>query len=90
MIAGGEVSLAAEPVFHGGLQARERDAVSALEQPVGDGEGVVEDGLVGEVTHGKIVDPAQRAGMTAAFGIKALDGELAREHGFNVRHGGER
>ena len=89
MIIGSEVSFAAEPIFHGCLQSIEGNTVSTLEQPVGDGKGVVKDGVVGEVAHGKVVDPAKRAGMTAAFGIEALDGKLAREHGFTVRHYGE-
>ena len=90
MIIGAEVSLAAEPIVHGYLQSIEGNTVSTLEQPVGNRESVVKGGVVGEIAHGKVVDPAKGAGMTPAFGIEALDGELAREHGFTVRHCGER
>ncbi len=62
VFVGLEVAFAAEPVFHGEVEAVEGDAVARFEEAVGDGEGVVEDGVVGEVAHGEVVDPVQRAG----------------------------
>jgi len=75
-----KVAFAAEPVFHGNLQAVERDAVAGFEEAVGDGEGVVKDGVVGEVAHGEVVDLVDGAGVGLAGGVDALDGETADEH----------
>jgi hypothetical protein len=70
----------AEPVLHGGGEAVQRDAVAGFEQAVGDGEGVVEDGVVGEVSHGEVIDVRDGAGVGDAGGVDAFDGELAQKH----------
>jgi len=87
MLVGFEIAFAAKPVFHGGLEAVEGDAVSGFEQPVGCGEGVVKDGIVGEVAHGEVVDLADGAGVRHAGGVDALDGDAAGEHGFTLIYG---
>jgi len=66
MLSGPDVIFAAKPVLHAGLQAIEWNAISGLEQTIGDGKRVVEDGVVGEVAHGKVVDPADGAKMRRA------------------------
>ena len=75
-----EIALAAEPVFHGGLEAVQGDAVPCFEEAVGGGEGVVKDGVVGEVAHGEVIDPVDGAGVMPALAIDSFDGQLAREH----------
>jgi hypothetical protein len=83
-LAGLEVAFAAKPVVHGSVEAVDGDAMAGFEQAVGDGEGVVEDGVGSEVAHGKAVDVAQRAGMALARRVDALDGQAAGEHGNRV------
>lgn len=87
MFSGFEVAFAAKPVFHGGLEAVEGDVVAGFEQAIGDGEGVVKDGVVGEVAHGKIVDPVERAGSFGTVGGEAMDGNFAHEHASTLVHG---
>ncbi len=76
-----EVGFAAEPVFHGGLEAVEGDAVADFEGAVGEGKGVVEDGVVGEVAHGEVVEPLDGAGGGGGGFSEVFDGEFAIEHG---------
>jgi hypothetical protein len=83
-VAGFEVALAAEPVFHRGLQAMERYAVAGFEHAVGNRKRVVKNGVVGEVAHGEVVDPLDGAGVALACRIDSLNGELAREHDASV------
>jgi hypothetical protein len=45
------------------MEAVERDARAGFEEAVGDGEGVVEDGVVGEVAHGEVVELRDGAGV---------------------------
>ena len=52
---------------------------AGFEQAVGDGEGVVEDGVVGEVAHGEVVELRDGAGVGCAGGVDAFDGEVAEE-----------
>src|SRR5438270_5737499 len=54
-----DVVLATEPVFHRALQLRQRHAAAHFHQPVADGDGVIEDGVIGEVAHGEAVQPFQ-------------------------------
>ena len=75
-----QVTFATEPVFHGGLEFIEGHAVTGFEKAVGDGEGVVEDGVVSKVAHSEAVDPFQRTGMSAACGVDAFDAEFADKH----------
>ena len=72
-LAGLEIPFAAKPVVHGGLEAGEGDAMAGLEQAVGDRKGVVKDGVVGEVAHGEVVDPADGTGMTGAGRVNSLN-----------------
>ncbi len=76
----GEVAFAAEPVLHGGLQGFKGDAGASFHEAVGDGEGVVEDGVVGEVAHSEVVDPADGTGVGVTGGGDAVDVEEAGEH----------
>ena len=61
-----EITLAAEPVFHGRFEAPDRDAVPSLQQTVTGGQSVVENCFVGEVAHGEVVDPLNGARMSGA------------------------
>src|SRR5271166_6033108 len=79
-----QVALATKPVFHGRLKAFEGHVRPGFEHSVGHGQRVVEDRIVGEVAHGKIVDPANRAGVPGAARVDPLNGKPAREHAFNV------
>ena len=76
----GNVPFAAKPVFHGRLQSIERDAMAGFEHPVGNGQRVVEDRIVGEVAHGEVVDPADGAGVGCAGRVDALNGDAPHEH----------
>jgi hypothetical protein len=62
-------------------EAVDGDAGAGFEQAVGDGEGVVEDGVVGEVAHGEVVELRDGAGVGGAGGVDAFDGEFARRRG---------
>ena len=84
VVGGGEVALAAEPVLHGGREAVDGDARAGFEQAVGDGEGIVEDGVVGEVTHGKAVEMRDGAGVGCAGVVDALDSESSCKHRYRV------
>jgi len=80
VVGWGEVGFAAEPVFEGDGEAVDGDAGSGFEQAVSDGEGVVEDGVVGEVAHGEVVELGDGAGVGCACGIDAFDLKFAEEH----------
>ena len=84
-VGGGEVGFAAKPVFHGRGEAVEGDARAGLEQAVGDGEGVVEDRVVGEVAHGEVVELRDGAGLGLAGGVDAGDGEGSKVHSCKVQ-----
>ncbi len=83
-LTGLEVAFAAKPLFHRGLQPVERNAVSGLENAIGGRKSVVENRIIGEIPHGKVVNLVDRAAMAFAGGIDALDGEAARKHGFTL------
>jgi hypothetical protein len=84
-LASFQVALAPEPVFHGREQAIERNAMPGFEHSVCGREGIVEDGVVGEIAHGKAVDVPDGAGMALTSSIDALDREAPRKHGFTVQ-----
>src|SRR4051794_8125483 len=84
-LAGFEVALAPEPVVHGGLQAIKRDTVAGFEQALSYRQGVVEDRLIGEVAHRKVVDPADGTGMSLAVRVDPLDGKFAGKHDLTVK-----
>ena len=58
--------------------------VSGFEEALCGGESVVEEGVVGEVAHGEVVDLVDRAGGFRAVPVDAMDGEFADEHGFSL------
>ena len=76
-----EVALAVKPVLHGGGEAVEGNAITDLESAVGDGKRVVEDGVVGEVAHGEVVEPLDRAGLGGGVLREVFDGNFAQKHG---------
>ena len=80
LVAGREVALAAEPIFHFDVELIEGHAVADFEDAVGDGKGVVEDGVVGEVAHREVVDPLDGAWIRYAGGVDALDSKFAGKH----------
>ena len=79
-----DVSFAPEPIFHGSLEATDWNPVPGLHQAVGHGERVIEYGIVGEVAHGEVVDPFDRAGMTHPSGVDAHNGQLPGEHSLSL------
>jgi hypothetical protein len=88
----GEVGFAAEPVFHGGLKAVEGNAIAYFHGSVGGGERVVEDGVVGEVTHGEVVEPLYGARLGFRGVAEVIDCYVALEHRWALeeldKHGG--
>jgi hypothetical protein len=68
-----EIAFAVKPVLHGRLQAVEGYARPGFEQSISGGKCVVKDGVVGEVTHGEVVDPVDGAVVAAACGVDSLD-----------------
>jgi hypothetical protein len=80
VLTGLKVAFAAAPVFQPGAELVEWYAVAGFEEAVGDGQGIVEDGVVGEVAHGKTVDPLDRTRVSFPCGIDALNGESAGKH----------
>src|SRR6185437_10861699 len=75
-----QIAFAAEPVLHGRLEFVQRHAGARFEKAVGSGERVIEDGVVGEVAHGEVVDPLDGARVRVAFGIDTFDAEFAGKH----------
>jgi hypothetical protein len=73
-----EVAFAVEPVIHRRAQAVERDAIAYFQHAVGDGEGVVEGGVVGEIAHGEVIQPLDGAGQRWC---PVGDGDFALEDG---------
>lgn len=51
-----------------------------FEQSISRGKGVVEDRVVGEVAHGKVVDPLDGACMPLPLPVDAFNRQLAHEH----------
>jgi len=81
-----EITFLSQPIFHRVPQAIERDAMSCLHQPVGYGECVVEDRVVGEVPHGKAVQTFDGAPSYGAIRCNDLDLKFALKHGLNEQH----
>ena len=61
------------------MQTIDRDVASDLHLTVADGERVVEHGIVGEVAHGKAVEPLQRTEMPLGA-FDELDANLTGKH----------
>ena len=74
-----QVSLTSKPILHGVPELVHGYAGTNLHLAVGNRERVIEDTGVGEVAHGKAVEPFQRAGKTAAIGL-VLHANLAGKH----------
>jgi len=55
-----------------------------FKQSIGGGQRVVKNRIVGEVAHGKIIDPANRARMLNAGSIDTLDRDTAHKHSSTV------
>jgi hypothetical protein len=70
---GSDVALASEPVFHAPLKTIDGNAIAGFKNTVCDWKRVVEDGVVGEVAHGKAIDPLDRAEVRDTFRIDAFD-----------------
>ena len=56
------------------------DAAASLDESIGDRQGVVEDGIVGEVAHGEVVDPGDGTGVANACRVNALDHDSPKKH----------
>ncbi|HMD21072.1 MAG TPA: hypothetical protein VKH40_12160 [Alloacidobacterium sp.] len=68
-----EIAFAPEPVFHRYPQLFEGHAIPRLQQAVSHGQRIVENGIVGEVAHGEVVDPCDGTWTRFSGGIDALD-----------------
>ena len=75
-----DVALASEPVLHGCGEPLQRDVGACFEHAVCHRQGVVEDGIVGEVAHGEVVELRDWARMRRARRINTFDTEFACEH----------
>ncbi len=53
-------------------RAIQRHPEPGLKQSVADWQSVIEDRIIGEVSHRKVVDPVQRARMPYPVGVYAL------------------
>jgi hypothetical protein len=82
-----EVSLAPEPVLHGGLKPLERHAQAGFQQAIGDGQSVIENRVVGEIAHGEVVDPVKGTGLTLTRCVNSLDQKPADKHAFTLSDG---
>src|SRR4051794_32864396 len=86
-VVGLQVAFAAEPVFHRCLQPVEWNTVARLKHSIGYRQRVIEDGVIGEVAHGEVVDPADRTNMALTRSINAHYRESPHEHASNLsRH----
>ena len=56
-----QITLLAKPLFHGGFEPIQRHSHAYAHQPIGHWKGIVENGIVGEVAHGKTIEPLERA-----------------------------
>jgi hypothetical protein len=81
MFSGPDIVSPPEPIFHPACQKVERNAVACFHQSIPKGKRVVKDGIVGEVAHGKAIDPVDRTWMRGACGVYAFDLKLAGKHG---------
>src|ERR1700736_6304240 len=64
--AGLQIAFAVEPVGHLFDEQVDWDTVAGFEEAVGDGERVVEDGVVGEVAHGEAIEVTDWARVSVA------------------------
>ena len=74
-----QITLAAEPVLHVGSKPIEWDTGPGFDQSIADRKRVVKNGIVGEISHGKTVEPLQRHGMAQPT-IFEFDFDFPREH----------
>jgi hypothetical protein len=86
---GFQVAFAPKPIFHRGLQLIHWNAVSCLQNPVGNRKRVIENRIVGEIPHGKVVNLPNRACVALACGVDSVHRKSPREHGFNGNEWGE-
>jgi hypothetical protein len=78
-----QVAFAPKPIFHRSLQLIQRNAISRLQNPVCNRKSVIENSIVGEVPHGKVVNLSDRAGVARAGGVDSDHRQSPRKHGFN-------
>ncbi len=78
---GFQITLAAKPVFHGCRQFRKRHAKPCFEQTIAHRQGIVEDGIIGEVPHGEIINPMDGASVSLPRVIEIFDFQFTQKHG---------
>jgi hypothetical protein len=61
--------------------------MSGFQNAVGRGERIVEDRIVGEVAHGKVVDLLNGTIKASSLRVNPLNREPPREHGFTLNDG---
>jgi hypothetical protein len=82
-----QIAFAPEPIFHRSLQPIERHTISRFQNAVGDRKSIIKDRVIREISHGKIVDLADRAGVARARSVDSVHGDSPRKHGFTVNEG---
>ena len=76
-----DIVFASEPVLHSALKMIQGNAIACLQKTLRDGQRVVEDGVVSEVSHGEAIDPADGAWTSRAGCVDGFDMKPAGEHG---------
>jgi hypothetical protein len=78
-----QITLPPEPILHRRFQFLDRNMSSDFHHPIGNGKGVVKHGGVGEIAHGKTVQPLQRTGQAPSV-IFVFHANPAGKHQSNL------
>ena len=81
---GRNVPLPPKPLLHGTLQPLHRHSVPGLEQAVRYRQGVIEDRVVREIAHGKVINPVNWARMPHPGRIDPLHSQFSGKHGIRL------
>jgi hypothetical protein len=79
-IAGTQVTFAPKPIFHGSAKSLERNPKPGFEKTVAHRERVVEDGVIGKVAHGEVVDPRDRTGVGLTVRALPFNPQSTKKH----------
>lgn len=63
----GKIAFAAKPILHGAFQCLQGNQRTNFHAAVGHGKGIVKNSGIGEIPHGKAVQPLQRARQELAI-----------------------
>ena len=79
-VGGFEIPFAAKPVFHRNSQGFERDTETGFKEAVAYWQGVVKNGVIGEVSHGEVVDPMNGTWAPESRCVDRFDLQFAQKH----------